>query len=54
MKPHRPKALNGLVASSSGHPILVLTLPGAERLPSRYKAALPLRLAARPSLVSDS
>src|SRR6476619_6381100 len=30
--------------------ILVLTLPGTERLPSRYKAALPLRLAARPFL----
>jgi hypothetical protein len=28
--------------------ILVLTLPEADRLPSRYEAALPITLAARP------
>ena len=30
--------------------ILVLTLPGTDRLPSRYEAALPITLAARPFL----
>ena len=30
--------------------VLVLTLPEPDRLPSRYEAALPLTLAARPSL----
>jgi hypothetical protein len=32
--------------------VLVLTLPEADRLPSRYEAALPPTLAARPSLAS--
>jgi len=30
--------------------VLVLTLPEADRLPSRYEAVLPLTLAARPFL----
>jgi hypothetical protein len=31
--------------------VLVLTLPEADRLPSRYEAVLPLTLAARPFLM---
>jgi hypothetical protein len=34
--------------------VLVLTLPEADRLPSRYEAALPLTLAARPFFLTSS